>query len=312
MEAKPFAKAVLPFVSQIVFTSMNTPSTLNTPLNIPTNTEPVRRLTTAIPFSFGSAFVLFCVCCVACLSICLITPAPLAAQKSEKVYVPSVPLVFRSLDSLAKNKLNWRSLAIYSQTTTYSNRYMIALNLGIRASDAFVAAQGKDDDNFLKMAISTAGLSSKLGVEMDQTLNAKMVDMVKQSKWDEVKKLLDEQQSTMKSKIGRLDKDASVLVVVGGWLEGLQVVSKALISNYNENNTNAIRNPKVLEYLIGELNNLSKSAIGNPIVKKITQQLPTVKELVSIDKTLPVPLDNIKKISTITSGLVKEIESAKD
>jgi hypothetical protein len=253
------------------------------------------------------------VCTLFALSLLTLSFSRLNAQPAEsKVYVPSVNLVFKSLDSIAKNKVNWKSLATYSQTTTYSNRHVIALNLGVRASDAFVAAQAKDDNNFIQMAVASAGLSSKMGVEMDQNLSTKMIELVKQSKWEDVKKMLDEQQKTMRQRISRLDKDAATLVVVGGWLEGLQVTSKALAGNYSENSTNSLRNPKVLEYLIGELSTTSKSTQGNPVVKKIMAALPDVKTLVSVEKPAPIPLDNVKKIAAITSGLVKDIESAKD
>jgi hypothetical protein len=236
----------------------------------------------------------------------------IAQPADSKVFVPSVNIVFKSLDSVSKNKVNWKNLAIYSQTTTYSNRHIIALNLGVRASDAFVAAQAKDDDTFIKMALASAALSSKLGVEMDQNANAKMLELVKQGKWDDVKKMLDEQQKTMRQRINRLDKDAATLVVVGGWLEGLQVTSKALTMNYSESASGTIRSPKVLEYLIGELNGLGNSAKGNPLVKKITAQLPDVLALVKIEKPNPIPLDNVKKIATLTGGIVRDIENAKD
>jgi hypothetical protein len=249
---------------------------------------------------------------VLCVSINAAGTPFVSLAQTEKVYVPSVALVFRSLDSVAKNKVNWKALALYSETTTYNSRHSIALNLGVRASDAFVAAQAKDDNNFLKMAVASAGLSAKLGVEMDQNTNAKMVDMVKQGKWDDVKKTLDEQQQTMRQKISRLDKDAARLVVVGGWLAGLQVVSKALVINYNDNSSSALRNPKVLGYLFDELNVSSNSVKGNPLVKKIMAQLPTLKSLVEIEKPNPIPLENCKKIADITSSLVKDIEATKD
>jgi hypothetical protein len=247
-----------------------------------------------------------------CGSVNILHTPLISFAQTEKVYVPSVALVFRSLDSVAKNKVNWKTLALYSETTTYNGRHAIALNLGVRASDAFVAAQAKDDNNFLKMAVASAGLSTKLGVEMDQNANAKMVDMVKQGKWDDVKKTLDEQQQSMRQKISRLDKDAARLVVVGGWLAGLQVVSKALVVNYNDNSSSALRNPKVLGYLFDELNASSNSVKGNPLVKKIMAQLPTLKSLVEIEKPNPIPLDNCKKIAEITSSLVKDIEATKD
>jgi hypothetical protein len=256
------------------------------------------------------AFVLMSLLATLFVAVCRNTAV---AQPAEsKVYVPSMNLIFKSLDSVAKNKVNWKNLALYSQTTTYSGRHVISLNLGVRASDAFVAAQAKDDNTFLQMAVASAGLSSKLGVEMDQATNQKMVEMVKQGKWEDVRKTLDEQQKTMRQKINRLDKDAATLVVVGGWLEGLQVISKALIANYSEGGSSLIRNPKVLEYLVSEMNTMSPSAKTNPVVKKVMGQLPEVQKLVNIEKPAPIPLDNIKKISTITAGLVKDIESAKD
>jgi hypothetical protein len=251
--------------------------------------------------------------CVASAAVVIILSANAAnAQAIEtKVYVPPSSLVFKNLDSLTKAKVSWQGLSSFSQKSNYTNKYTIALNLGTRICDAFLAVQAKDKKNFNGMAMTVTGLSNKLGADIEQTMNEKMFDMVKKDKWTEVRGMLDEQQNTVKDKLNKLDKDAAVLVTVGGWLQGLTVVSKALAGSYNADATSIIRNPKLIDYLMGELNGLGAVAKGNDVAKKISAQLPAIKNLVNIDKSKPVPVENVKKLAQLTAGLVKEIESAK-
>ncbi|MCS6809090.1 MAG: hypothetical protein NZ661_09810 [Candidatus Kapabacteria bacterium] len=189
---------------------------------------------------------------------------------------------------------------------------MIALNLGSRVSDAFVASQAKDDEKFVQMALTMGELATKLGAEIDPATNQQMLELVKAGNWNEVRAMLDKQQDETKRKLNRLDKDASVLVVVGGWLEGLHITTKALSVNYNESASSIIASPKLLDYLIGEIENISVAARNHPIIRKLAPALLEIKNLVNVEKGKPVPHENIKRIYVITSGLIKEIESSKD
>ncbi len=233
------------------------------------------------------------------------------AQVTTQVYVPPSALVFHNLDSLSKAQVNWKTLPTFNKKSSYANKYTIALNLGTRICDAFVAIQGKDQNKFADMATTVAGLSGKLNANIEQSLNDKMFALVKQGKWIEVRGMLDDQQTTVKEKLNRLDKDAAILVTIGGWLEGLNVVTKSLAVNYSADATSIIRNPKLVEYLIGEMNGLSATAKGNDLVKNITAKLGEVKTLVSVDKGKPVPLENVKKLADISAGLIKDVEGAK-
>jgi hypothetical protein len=256
------------------------------------------------------AFTIAALLCSFVLSFTTVRPA--LAQSQAKVFVPSARLVFRALDSLSKNKVSWKGLSSYSKTSSYNSRYMIALNLGSRASDAFVASQAKDDNNFLQMALTLGELSAKIGAEIDPGMNQQMLDLVKASNWDGVRGVLDKQQEETKRKLNRLDKDASVLVVVGGWLEGLHITTKALSGTYNPTATNIIANPKLVEYLINELGNISQTAKNHSVVRKLAPQLMEVKNLVTVEAGKPVPQESIKKVYTISAALVRDIENAKD
>jgi hypothetical protein len=259
-----------------------------------------------------AAFML-CLCALGILEMSIGTGAPnLNAQTQEKVFVPSARLVFRALDSLSKSQVSWKGLSSYSKTSTYNSRYLISLNLGSRVSDAFVASQAKDDNNFLQMALTMSELSAKLGVDIDASLNQKMLDLVKASNWTEVRTILDKQQEETKRKLNRLDRDASVLVVVGGWLEGLHVTAKALSNNYNAGATSILANPKLIDYLISELGNVSQGAKNNSTVRKLSPQLSELKNLVNVEKGKPIPQESVKKIVSISGALIKEVENSKD
>jgi len=235
----------------------------------------------------------------------------MSAQMTTQVYVPPSALVFHNLDSLSKAQVNWKTLPTFNKKSSYTNKYTTALNLGTRICDAFVAIQGKDQNKFADMATTVAGLSGKLNANIEQSLNDKMFTLVKQGKWTEVRSMLDDQQTTVKEKLNRLDKDAAILVTVGGWLEGLNVVTKSLAANYTADATGIIRNPKLVEYLIGEMNGLSATAKGNDLVKNISAKLGDIKTLVNIEKGKPVPQENVKKLADIAAGLIKDVEGAK-
>jgi hypothetical protein len=244
--------------------------------------------------------------------VSLTAPFATSAQGvATQVYVPPSALVFHNLDSLSKTQVNWKSLPTFNKKSSYTNKYTTALNLGTRICDAFVAVQGKDQNKFADMATTVAGLSGKLGANIEQALNDKMFALVKQGKWTEVRGMLDDQQTTVKEKLNRLDKDAAILVTIGGWLEGLNVVTKSLSTNYHADATGIIRNPKLVEYLIGELNSLSATAKGNELVKDMAPKFGEIKNLVNIEKGKPIPQENIKQIYAIASSLVKNVEGAK-
>jgi hypothetical protein len=91
----------------------------------------------------------------------------------------------------------------------------------------------------------------------------------------------------------------------------LNVVTKSLAVNYSADATSIIRNPKLVEYLIGEINGLSATAKGNDLVKNISSKLGEVKTLVSVEKGKPVPQENVKKLAEISAALITSLEGAK-
>jgi len=252
----------------------------------------------------------FAMVCVAS-ALTLSATSLMSAQMTTQVYVPPSALVFHNLDSLSKAQVNWKALPTFNKKSSYTNKYTTALNLGTRICDAFVAIQGKDQNKFADMATTVAGLSGKLNANIEQSLNDKMFALVKQGKWTEVRSMLDDQQTTVKEKLNRLDKDAAILVTIGGWLEGLNVVTKSLASNYTADATGIIRNPKLVEYLIGEVNGLSATAKGNDLVKTITTKLGEIKTLVNVEKGKPIPQESVKKLAEISAGLIRDVEGAK-
>jgi hypothetical protein len=297
--------------------------------DIPSNTRALRN-TTALPFIFFTIASLLMMHRYAgrlrstkllptslalffAAAFCLSSfGVPSLQAQQEKVFVPSARLIFRALDSLSNSKVSWHGLSSYNRKSAYNSRYAIALNLGTRVSDAFVAAQAKDDEKFLQMALTMSELAAKLGAEIDASINNQMLDLVKAGNWNEVRSILDKQQEETKRKLNRLDKDASVIVVVGGWLEGLHITTKALSARYNPNASSIIASPKLLDYLITQLEEISTTARNHPTIRKLAPALQEIKNLVSVEKGKPIPAESIKRIYSITAPLIQEIESLKD
>src|SRR5947199_10737491 len=73
------------------------------------------------------------------------------------------------------------------------------------------------------------------------------------------------------------DQDLVILVSLGGWIRGTQVVSAAIMQNYDERSAKVLRQPALVSLIQSKIGEISPQLRGEPLVKNVSQQLTGIR-----------------------------------
>ena len=266
--------------------------------------------------------VLLALCCAAPVEAATGDKAapPLTLEQrndaSAKVIVPLSADIFNALDQLDKD-VNWRALVDYTaqggarEKSSYPDNALKALNLGVRVADAFIAIQAKDAAALRSLSNTLVSLAQPLGVSEEivgarETIerNARAGD-----KWPTVRDNVVALQEKVRTELEDQKRaDEAVLVVVGGWLQGLHLVTKALSGNdYNADAATVLRQVSLVQSLQTQLNGLSAETKNLPVIQAILADLPEIAKLTAVGQNEPVSKANVEQLYKVSSKLAAAI-----
>jgi len=215
-----------------------------------------------------------------------LTPEQMAgATQVDAISVPTPGELFAAIDKVGKP--NWQGQYRKPIETAYSSRPQIALNLGGLVADGYVAVEAEDSQQVKNLGKDNEW--SALKEELEATQN-------------EVKLAMDEQH----------DDDLVVMVSLGGWIRGTEVVSSWIAKNYTPATAEILRQPALIAFLRGKIRTLSGKIQDDPLVGKVSRGLEQMQSLVSFPRETPPTLEDVKKLRDASSALVKEISGKKD
>ncbi|MCK4980221.1 MAG: hypothetical protein KAS62_07485, partial [Candidatus Delongbacteria bacterium] len=197
----------------------------------------------------------------------------------------------------------------------YAENYKIALNLGVRVAQGFIAIQAEDRKNTGEMFSVSRDLAENFGANSEMFIDKDQIsNLLNEGKWMELRGILDGIHLEIKVEMKKYDPDYVALASIGGWIEGLDVVTKALLSNYSEDASTILYQPELIEHLASNILNIKEINKNNPEVKLINQEMPKIQKLCDVGFGNPIPLENIKQLSEISGNLIKVIisETKKD
>lgn len=228
---------------------------------------------------------------------------------AKNVVVPLPSEIIVALDKLSD--VDWDKAVDYNYAADYTENHKIALNIGVKVAYGFIAIQARDKKNIGEMFNVTRTLAENFGAK--STLFAKkeeIINYVKNEEWSKLRRALDDMQASIKVEMNKYHPDFVVLASVGGWIEGLNVVSKALSENYNADASNILFQPLLVQHFQDKLRTLqNEENRNNPTVKSISMKLSEVYEiLVNVPTGKPVPEAMVKRLYEISSALISEIE----
>lgn len=222
------------------------------------------------------------------------------------VVVPVPSEIIMALDQLSD--INWKAIVNYDYSANYAENYKIALNLGVRVAQGFIAIQAEDRKNTGEMFSVSRDLSENFGAKSEMFVDKDEISrLLNEGKWLELRAILDDIHLKVKDEMYKYDPDFVVLASIGGWLEGLHIVSKALKDNYSEDASTILYQPELIDYFTQEVSSIKPSNADNPEVKEIIRILPEIKRLCDVGSGSPIPLGAMNEIYVISSKINKVI-----
>jgi len=232
------------------------------------------------------------------------------AVKTDSMTVPTPGELFAAL-SKAGNKINWAAQYRPPIPVTYANRAQIALNLGGLIADGFIAVEAKDGQQVKNIGSDIMKLGKALGVSEELLSRGNSInEFAENNQWDTLQEELEATQNEVKSSMqSHADQDLVILVTVGGWIRGTQVVTGAIVKNYNESAAKVLREPALVHFMQSKLNAISPELRQEPLVKDVSEQLTVIEKLVSFPGGQAPSAEDVKKLNEAVGKLMTKIES---
>ena len=231
------------------------------------------------------------------------------AVRSDSISIPTPGELFAALGK--SEKTNWSSQYRGPMPVTYRNRAQIALNLGGLIADGFIAVEAKDGQQVKNIGSDIIKLAKALGVSEHLLGRGKSInEFAENSEWDTLQGELEATQNEVKSSMqSHADQDLVILVTLGGWIRGTQVVTAAIMQNYDERSARVLRQPALVRFMQSKINEVSPELRQEPLVRDVSEQLNGIEKLVSFPAGKTPTLDDVRKINEAVGKLMTEIES---
>src|SRR3954451_22527022 len=163
------------------------------------------------------------------------------SAKTDSISIPTPGAPFAALSK--SGKINWSGQYRGPMPVTYRNRAQIALNLGGLIADGFIAVEAKDGQQIKNIGSDIMKLGKALGVSEQLLARGNSInEFAEHNEWDRLQEELEATQNEVKSSMqSHADQDLVILVTLGGWIRGTQVVTGTIMKNYNESAAKVLR-----------------------------------------------------------------------
>src|SRR5213083_3285653 len=231
------------------------------------------------------------------------------AVRSDSISIPTPGELFAALEK--PGKPNWTGQYRGPISTTYRNRAQIALNLGGLIADGFIAVEAKDSQQVKNIGSDIIKLAKALGVSEHVLSRGNSInEFAEHNEWDTLQDELEATQNEVKSSMqSHADQDLIILVSLGGWIRGTQVVTSAIMQKYDERSAKVLRQPALVRFMQSKINEISPELRGEPLVKDVSEQLGEIEKLVSFPPGKAPTIDEVKKINESVGKVMTEIQS---
>src|SRR6267378_6950797 len=231
------------------------------------------------------------------------------AVRSDSISIPTPGELFAALEK--PGKPNWTGQYRGPISTTYRNRAQIALNLGGLIADGFIAVEAKDSQQVKNIGSDIIKLAKALGVSERLLGRGNSInEFAQNNEWDTLQEELEATQNEVKSSMqSHADQDLVILVTLGGWIRGTQVVTAAIIQNYNPSAAKVLREPALVHFMQSKINEISPELRNEPLVKEVSNQLGKIEKLVSFPEGKAPDVEEVRKVNEAVGKMMEEIEN---
>src|SRR5437016_3036558 len=234
------------------------------------------------------------------------------AVRNDAISIPTPGELFAALGK--PGKPNWSGQFRGPLPTTYRNRAQIALNLGGLIADGFIAVEAQDSQQVKNTGIDIIKMAKALGVSENILSRGNSInEFAENNEWDALQEELEATQNEVKSSMqSHRDQDLVILVSVGGWIRGTQVVGASVIKNYDEQSAKVLRQPAVVNFMHSKVNDVGEELKNEPLVKDVSTQLMAIEKLDTFQAGKAPTLDEVRKLNEAVTKLMEEIQNKAD
>jgi hypothetical protein len=234
------------------------------------------------------------------------------AIHNDSISIPTPGELFAALQK--PGKPDWTGQYRGPISTTYKNRAQIALNLGGLIADGFVAVEAQDSQQVKNIGADIIKLAKALGVSQNVLSRGNSInDFAENNEWDALHEELEATQNEVKSSMqSHSDQDLVILVSVGGWIRGTQVVSAAVMKNYGEESAKVLRQPALVSFIHTKMNDMSSEMNEEPLVKGVSDQLNGIEKLVTFPPGKALSVDDVRKVNEAVGKVMDQIQKKTD
>jgi len=231
------------------------------------------------------------------------------AIKIDSLTIPTPGELFAAFEK--PGKPDWAGQYRTPIPMTYRNRGKIALNLGGLIADGFIAVQAQDSQQVKNIGTDIIKLAKALGVSENVLSRGNSIsEFAENSEWDALQEELEATQNEVKASMqSHSDQDLVILVSLGGWIRGTQVVSASIVKNYEEQSAKVLRQPAVVNFIHAKMNEIGPDLRKDPLVKAVSDQLAAIEKLVTFPPGKSPTLEEVRKLNQAVTKLMDEIQN---
>src|SRR6184192_2356358 len=219
------------------------------------------------------------------------------AARTDSFSIPTPGELFAALGK--SGKINWSAQYRAPTPVTYANRAQIALNLGGLIADGFIAVEAKDGQQVKNIGSDIIKLAKALGVSQNLLSRGNSInEFAENNEWDTLQEELEATQNEVKASMqSHADQELVILVTLGGWIRGTQVVHSAIVQNYNEQSAKVLRQPALVHFMQSKINEISPELRSEPLVKDVSGELGKIEKLVSFPPGKTPDIEEVRKVN---------------
>jgi hypothetical protein len=230
------------------------------------------------------------------------------ATRTDSVTIPTPGELFAALAKATK--ADWAGGYRGPIPMNYKTRAQIALNLGGLIADGFIAVQAQDAQQVKNIGGDITKMAKALGVSENILARGNSISQFAESdEWSALQEELEATQNEVKASMqSHRDQDLVILVSLGGWIRGTQVVSGLVAKNYDEKLGQILRQPELLRFIRSKIGQVAPELQSDPLVKSVDNQLLGIEQLVAKPFGQPLSLAEVTKLNESITRVMQEIQ----
>jgi|SRR5450432_3413226 len=230
------------------------------------------------------------------------------AIKTDSVTIPTPGELFAALSKPAKP--DWASRYRGPIAMNYRSRTQIALNLGGLIADGCIAVEAQDSQQVKNIGGDIVKMAKALGVSENILARGNSINQfAEDNEWSALQEEMEAAQNEVKSSMqSHRDQDLVILVSLGGWIRGTQVVSSVIVKNYDEKLAQVLRQPELLRFIHAKVGQISPEMQNDPLVKSVDRQLVGIEKIVATPFGKALSLEEVTKLNEAVNQVMQEIQ----